>query len=64
MLNIHCISTSFWSGKDHKFKRSADNVNVCVKTLEKVVNEGGDPIPALKHLKFISDKVAKGFFNF
>ena len=30
-----------------------------------MVNEGGrDPIPALKHLKFISDKVAKGCFNF
>ena len=23
-----------------------------------------DPIPALKHLKFVSDKVAKGCFNF
>ena len=50
--------------KDHKFKRSAEIVHVCVKTLEKVVNELGDPIPALKHLKFISDKVAKGCFNF
>ena len=27
--------------KDHKFKRSAEIVHVCVKTLEKVVNEGG-----------------------
>ena len=50
--------------KDHKFKRSSEIVHVCVKTLEKVVNEGGDPIQALKHLKFISDKVAKGCFNF
>ena len=29
-----------------------------------MLNEGGDPIPALKHLKFISDKVSKGCFNF
>ena len=27
--------------KDHKFKISAEIVHVCVKTLEKVVNEGG-----------------------
>ena len=27
--------------KDHKFKRCAEIVHVCVKTLEKVVNEGG-----------------------
>ena len=40
-------------------------MHVCVKTLEKIINEGwGDPIPALKHLTFISDKVAKGCFNF
>ena len=50
--------------KDHKFKRATEIVNVCVKTLEKVINEGGDPIPALKHLKFVSDKVSKGCFNF
>ena len=32
--------------------------------LEKVINEGGDPVPALKHLKLISDKVAQWCFNF
>ena len=30
--------------KDHKFKRSTEIVHVCVKTLEKVVNEGGGGI--------------------
>ena len=50
--------------KDHKFKRSTESVHVCVNTLEKIINEGGDPIQALKHLKFVSDKVAKGCFNF
>ena len=50
--------------KDHKFKRASEIVHVCAKTLEKVINEGGDPVPALKHLKFVSDKVAKGCFNF
>ena len=50
--------------KDHKFKRSTEIVHLCVKTLEKIINEAGDSIPALKHLKFVSDKVAKGCFNF
>ena len=50
--------------KDHKFKRASEIVHICVKTLEKVTSEGGDPVPALKHLKFVSDKVAKGCFNF
>ena len=50
--------------KDHKVKRSAEIIHVCVKTLEKVINEKMDPIRALKHLKFMSDKVAKGCFNF
>ena len=27
--------------KDHKFKRSTEIVHLCVKTLEKVINEGG-----------------------
>ena len=50
--------------KDYKFKRSTEIVHVCAKTLEKVINEGGGPNPGVKHLKFISDKVAKGCFNF
>ena len=50
--------------KDHKFKRSTEIVHVCIRTLEKIINEGGDPIPASKHLKSVSDKVAKGCFNF
>ena len=35
-----------------------------MKTVEKVINEGGDHVPPLKHLKFVSDKVANGCFNF
>ena len=50
--------------KDHKFKRCEEIVHVCVKVVEKVFNEGGDIAPAMKHLKFISDKVSKGCFNF
>ena len=50
--------------KDHKFKKSAEIVHVCVKTVGKVLNEGGDPTHAMKHLKFVSDKVSKACFNF
>ena len=49
---------------DHKFKRSSEIVHVRVKILEKVMNEGGDPVPTLKHLKFILDKLSKGCFNY
>ena len=50
--------------KDHKFKRSEEIVHACVKTVEKVMNEGGDPSHAMKHLKFVSEKVSKACFNF
>ena len=29
-----------------------------------MISEGGDQIPALKHLKFVSEKVSKGCFDF
>ena len=50
--------------KDYKFKRSEEIVQVCVKTVDRVISEGDDQIPALKHLKFVSEKVSKGCFDF
>ena len=49
--------------KDFKVKRSEEIVHACVKTVEKVMNEGGDPSHAMRHLKFISEK-SKACFNF
>ena len=45
--------------KDFKVKRSEEIVHACVKTVDKVLNEGGDPSHAMRHLKFISEKVSK-----
>ena len=39
-------------------------MHACVKTVEKVLNNGGDPSHTMKHLKFVLDKVSKGCFNF
>ena len=50
--------------KDFKVKRSEEIVHACVKTVDKVLNEGGDPLHAMRHLKFISEKVSKACFNF
>ena len=50
--------------KDFKIKRSEEIVHACVKTVDKVLNEGGDPSHAMRHLKFISEKVSKACFNF
>ena len=50
--------------KDFKVKRSEEIVHACVKTVDKVLNEGGDPSHAMRHLKFVSEKVSKACFNF
>ena len=50
--------------KDFKVKRSEEIVHACVKTVDKVLNEGGDPSQAMRHLKFVSEKVSKACFNF
>ena len=50
--------------KDFKVKRSGEIVHACVKTVDKVLNEGGDPSHAMKHLKFVSEKISKACFNF
>ena len=50
--------------KDFKVKRSEEIVHACVKTVDKVMSEGGDPSHAMRHLKFISEKVSKACFNF
>ena len=50
--------------KDFKIKRSEEIVHACVKTVDKVLNEGGDPSHAMRHLKFISEKVSKACFTF
>ena len=50
--------------KDFKIKRSEEIVHACVKTVDKVLNEGGDPSYAMRHLKFVSEKVSKACFNF
>ena len=50
--------------KDFKVKRSEEIVHACVKTVDKVLNEGGDPEHAMRHLKFVSEKVSKACFNF
>ena len=44
--------------KDYKFKFAEETVHV-VKTLEKVVKQGENPLPALNNLKFVSEKVSK-----
>ena len=50
--------------KDFKVKRSEEIVHARVKTVDKVMNEGGDPSHVMRHLKFISEKVSKACFNF
>ena len=50
--------------KYFKFRCQEKIVYVCVKTVDKVLNEGKDPGPAMKHLKFASEKVSKKCFNF
>ena len=50
--------------KDFKVKRSEEIVHACVKTVDKVMNEGGEPWHAMRHLKFVSEKVSKACFNF
>ena len=50
--------------KNFKVKRSEEIVHACVKTVDKVLNEGGDPSHAMRHLKFVSEKVSKACFNF
>ena len=50
--------------KDFKVKRNEEIVHACVKTVDKVMNEGGDPSHAMRHLQFISEKVSKACFNF
>ena len=50
--------------KDFKVKRSEEIVHACVKTVDKVLNEGGDASHAMRHLKFVSEKVSKACFNF
>ena len=50
--------------KDFKVKRSEEIVHACVKTVDKVLNEGGDPLHAMRHLKFVSEKASKACFNF
>ena len=47
--------------KDHKFKRAAEIVHVCVKTLKKVVNEGGDPIPSLRRFQVMMKPLGLGY---
>ena len=50
--------------KDFKVKRSEEIVHACVKTVDNVLNEGADPSHAMRHLKFVSEKVSKACFNF
>ena len=50
--------------KDNKVKRSEEILHACAKTVDKVLNEGGDPSHAMRHLKFVSEKVSKACFNF
>ena len=45
-------------------KCSEEIVHACVKTVDKVMNEGGDPSHAMRHLKFVSEKVSKACFHF
>ena len=49
--------------KDFKFKCKEEIVHVCVKTVYRMISQGQDPVPVMKHLKFVSEKVAKMCIN-
>ena len=36
---------------------------VCVKTVESVIEEGEDPLPCVKHLRMIAEKVSKNIYK-
>ena len=44
-------------------KTGDDLLLVGVKTVEKIIEEGDDPLPCTKHLKMLTEKVAKNVYT-
>ena len=48
---------------DDKVKTGDDLLLVGVKTVEKIVEEGDNPLPCVKHLRMLTEKVAKNVYK-
>ena len=48
---------------DDKVKTGDDLLLVGVKTVEKIIQEGGNPLPCVKHLRMLTEKVAKNVYK-
>ena len=48
---------------DDKVKTGDDLLLVGVKTVEKIIEEGGNPLPCVKHLRMLTEKVAKNVYK-
>ena len=48
---------------DDKVKTGDDLLLVGVKTVERIIEEGGNPLPCVKHLRMLTEKVAKNVYK-
>ena len=48
---------------DDKVKTGDDLLLVGVKTVEKIIEDGDNPIPCVKHLRMLTEKVAKNVYK-
>ena len=48
---------------DDKVKTGDDLLLVGVKTVEKIIEEGDNPLPCMKHLRMLTEKVAKNVYK-
>ena len=48
---------------DDKVKTGDDLLLVGVKTIERIIEEGGNPLPCVKHLRMLTEKVAKNVYK-
>ena len=48
---------------DDKVKTGDDLLLVGVKTVEKIIEEGDDPLPCVKHLRMLTEKLAKNVYK-
>ena len=48
---------------DDKVKSGDDLLLVGVKTVERIIEDGEDPLPCVKHLRMLTEKVAKNVYK-
>ena len=48
---------------EEKIKSGDDLLLVGVKTIEKIIEDGDDPLPCVKHLRMLTEKVAKNVYK-